>query len=665
MLWLNLWFNMNRGIPQAPQSWAMQQRQQQGAQQQFWPLARPQLPQWASSRMPMLASTSQIWPLMWTQQQDSPTVWWKPIMSMDTLQNIFNQNFTWDKSNAEEVYEFLNQYDKTNNIPGLTERLNILKESTRRGEEMNMANAWMSDSEIEELWAANFGSIQRKQSMFNENLFSNLFKTSVLGYVWYLWYKWAKSKISKFLLDRAISKWWESWRTATLPKSVQQWKGVILWDILDVPLTTSEALRMDKDSMANTFTKYFKPVKNFDELYSQSEFLLEDTPGSVINRRNALINQYNKPHRVWQLLTNAVKYLKDVWLDPQWWPRSDEYDEVARIIAKEESWLAGRRDAGKLDTKLIEKRKEQLWRQLRTFFNNTDALSPLEKVKQQALAALHKSYMDEVASIADGTPDEGMIRMMNKEYQDLINIRNVTEKQASKYKEVSSPTITNKVAKSIINKFKPVPWIYSRMVEWLRPVVWTKEQWKLDALATNIDNATKKMKPYVDKITKSQLVKGWGKTLWGIFVWLWILAAAQEWGSTWQRAMASEQITPEIRWVDDYLMVLNRTATLTQWPRQVTQPVQIPSITQQWPDAAPASATLFTTLFNSKLWLAELLFMGINWGLRQWTKEYDKIMNGISNALSKLDKNGIEVLEDELVDLYDAFVEQDVTKVNF
>jgi hypothetical protein len=40
-------------------------------------------------------------------------------------------------------------------------------------------------------------------------------------------------------------------------------------------------------------------------------------------------------------------------------------------------------------------------------------------------------------------------------------------------------------------------------------------------------------------------------------------------------------------------------------------------------------------------------------------------MNGISNALSKLDKNGIEVLEDELVDLYDAFVEQDVTKVNF
>lgn len=305
-----------------------------------------------------------------------------------------------------------------------------------------------------------------------------------------------------------------AWETTNLwPIKGQKARSKILNDILWVAKNSD----VPKEDIVKTFTEQFKPVKNFNELASQSKYLLKDKPWSTINQRNTLIAKYSTTH--WDEYTKPLQeYRASLASDPQ--VTDTKLNKIDDIIKKEQEFI--NKNWWKLTTMQLEGRKEKLNQTLKRFlWKDLSTLSEADEVEKQALNRLRWWAMTEIGNIADWTADAEKIKALNKEYWTLVEINNLAESQANKFKWVVTPTLWTKVATKVRNVAKSVP-VVNTITNWMQKYVRTPDQKTLQLLEKNMK--------YVGKYWK-QLMK-----------WMWLL------DSTWQLWNVINAVTP-IKWL--------------------------------------------------------------------------------------------------------------------
>ena len=287
-----------------------------------------------------------------------------------------------------------------------------------------------------------------------------------------------------------------------LPLKEQRLQATLLKEYLKAPDKTIA----DLDNITKEFATDFKPVKDFDELLSQVKYKLKDNPWSVIRERNDLLSKYNTTHW-YEYLDWIKKYRKSIANDPQKLKLLDKVDE---IIANEQSFIKSKWD--KLSTIELNKRKEQLWNNLKRFLNkDLTVLSDADMIEQQALNKLRDGAKTEIEKIADGTPDSKRLKELNKKRQTYKEMEWLLEPQKTKFKWVKRPTRLEKT----LTKLAKLPIVWPRIKNAAKEKMLTQNQRTLD----NIYNFTK-------KITKKwakwwfQLLKWWTRMLVNPTVWI-------------------------------------------------------------------------------------------------------------------------------------------------
>ena len=67
-----------------------------------------------------------------------------------------------------------------------------------------------------------------------------------------------------------------------------------------------------------------------------------------------------------------------------------------------------------------------------------------EDVTHQALSKNTELSNDRDRKIAAGTPEEDLIKQLNKQYQTNLNIKQLADKQVNKFKKVKAPNTIEK-----------------------------------------------------------------------------------------------------------------------------------------------------------------------------------------------------------------------------
>lgn len=409
---------------------------------------------------------------------------------------------------------------------------------------------------------------------------------AILGY-WAIWFWLYKKLYNKPEQKPSIGG------TFPLPsKKVQQVESLILNDILNASKTDTT---IDKDAIVTTFSKHFWPVKNFDELFSQSKALLGNSEWNVINERNKMIAKYNKSHG-YEYMDGLIEYRKELASDPQ--VTKTKLEKIDEIIAKEQAFMKANGDT--IDSVKLNDRKEILNNNLKRFLGkDISTLPEADFVEQQALNKLRAWAMWVVESIDEGTPDAGKIKEFNKEYKTLVDINDLAKTQASKFKQVPQPTTLKRVLGTVREVTKNIPFV-SLGTAFLHNQILNKDEVTILKLEKYMQQANK---------YASMMGKWWGKILWGLMI-LWAIneltnsgkAMASEWNADFESNIANEPRFKDATMSPGTAPLVNPEAQIFKWDQ----------LASQWPDAAPMTTYLIPWIWNA-IGTIDLASTALNW----------------------------------------------------
>lgn len=272
------------------------------------------------------------------------------------------------------------------------------------------------------------------------------------------------------------------WKNLPIPVKQQRAWATILKDILWV--WTNDYI--DREAIIQKFWTEYKPVKTFDELVSQASYKLKDTPWSSVNELNKLITKYSTNHW-YEYLKPLEDYRKELSLDPQ--VTNTKLDKIDEIIAKEQAFIKKNWDT--LTTLQLQDRKKQLNDNLKRFLSKDQSiLSEVDQIEQQSLNKLRDWAMKEVAWVDAGTPDAGKISKLNKAYQTDLQIKQLAEDQANKFKWVKTPTKVEKIVTNIRRSTKSTP-IVNTLTNWMKSWEMSADQQTIRKLKKFMESSSK------------------------------------------------------------------------------------------------------------------------------------------------------------------------------
>jgi hypothetical protein len=543
-------------------------------------------------------------------------------MYQQALQEKQQFNIQQQKTAIKNELIYKGVTEKNNWYLGQSKKLDVDDAIISKGRQF-AADKWIDPNTISDEMIINMFKEKNSPETYNELLngqknIEDIYPTTeeenpmaaILWY-WAIWFWLYKKLYNKPEQKPSIGG------TLPLPsKKVQQVESMILNDILNASKTDTT---IDKDAILTTFSKQFWPVKNFDELLSQSKALLGDWEWKTITERNNLIAKYNKTHG-YEYMDWLIEYRKELASDPQ--VTKTKLEKIDEIIAKEQAFMKSNGD--KIDSVKLNDRKEQLNNNLKRFlWKDISTLPEADFVEQQALNKLRGWAMQVVESIDEGTPDAGKIKQFNKEYKALVDINDLAKSQASKFKQVAEPTMIKRVLGTVRNVTKNIPFV-SLGTAFLHEQILNKDE-----------KTILKLEKYMQKANKfsSFVGNGGGKILGGLMI-LWAINELTNSGE----AMAAE-------WNTDFEANISnnpkfKDTTLSPWATPLVNPeaqyFKWDQLAAQWPDAAPITTYVLPGIGNA-IGAIDLASMSLNWS----EKKAREFINSFSK-MSKEDQDNIQ-----------------------
>jgi hypothetical protein len=92
---------------------------------------------------------------------------------------------------------------------------------------------------------------------------------------------------------------------------------------------------VDRDAITKVIAEEYTPTKDFNQLLEQTSYKLKDTPGSVVNQRNKIIETYSKTHSD-EYLAPLKTYVNELSSNPQ---AGAQLSKAEEILKTEQDWI--------------------------------------------------------------------------------------------------------------------------------------------------------------------------------------------------------------------------------------------------------------------------------------------------------------------------------------